>query len=89
MAKLNFWNTLKLLEKCIEEEVIQKDPERKDNIAIYREGGTEAPEGWYSENIFDVAQELQHDIDGQQILIEALKGKGIEFKTTPLPNFSI
>jgi hypothetical protein len=90
MKQLNFWNTLKLLEKCIEEDTINKDPECDDNILIYRREGEEGcPEGWYSESIVEVAKELQHDINGQKTLIGSLRVKGIEFKETPLPNFSI
>lgn len=89
MKKLNFWNTLKLLEKCVEEDILNKDPERNDNILIYRREGEGHPEGWYSENIFEVAQELQHDINGQKTLIGGLRVKGIDFEETPLPNFSI
>lgn len=52
-------------------------------IPIYRNAGSPPelfPEGWYLEDIEDVAQDLMHDEDGQSALINALKEKGVEFQ---------
>lgn len=55
-------------------------------VFVYRQAGSppeENPEGWYKENITDIAQELMNDEEGQQVLIDALRKKGIEFKHVP------
>lgn len=52
-------------------------------IPIYRAAGSPPelfPEGWYLENIEDVAQDLIHDEVGQKTLINALQEKGVEFQ---------
>ena len=74
---LNFIETLQLLEKCIKNDIIKKDPNNKNNIFVYREKGTKFPEGWYSENIHTAAQELMEDNDGQRFLREHLMKNNI------------
>lgn len=85
--KLNYYQCLQLLEKCVKEKVIIGDPapERASNILIYRNKGTKQPEGWYSENIFTVASELVDDEDGQKIILAALSEMGIEFSCERMP----
>ncbi len=85
MAKeqLNFMGCLKLLEKCVEEDILQIDPDRKDNILVYREAGADKakfPEGWYSVNAHNLAQELMNEPDGQKVLVDALEEKGVAFE---------
>lgn len=75
---LIFIECLQLIEKLIDIGVIQRVPDGSDRIAIYRAKGIEEPEGWYSENIFTVAQELLGDIEGQQYLRGILAEKGIK-----------
>lgn len=75
---LIFIECLQLIEKLIDIGVIQRVPDGSDRIAIYRAKGIEEPEGWYSENIFTVAQELLGDIEGQQYLRGVLAEKGIK-----------
>lgn len=84
---LNFYNCLRLLHECVKHGLIQASPRNKDCILVYREAGTESPEGWYEENVHDSARELMVDIDDQKFLIERLKQrKGVEFAKEPLPN---
>lgn len=43
------------------------------------------PAGWYSENIFSVASELADDEEGQQIILDELSKRGLDFSCTPMP----
>lgn len=81
---LNFYNCLRLLSECIYREIIKRDPNNKNHILVYRNAGTINPEGWYSENVMDIAKELKEDRDGQAILIQALKEKNVDFKISNL-----
>lgn len=87
LQNLSFYQCLTLLDLCAKHKVIQTDPDpdRKSNLLIYREKGTVEPEGWYSENIFTVANELLEDREGQQLLIKSLSDKGITFDCQRLP----
>lgn len=77
---LIFIECVQLLETLIENKIIQKDPNNKDNILVYRLAGTENPEGWYSENILTSASEIFHDEESQQFLRKLLEEKGIVLK---------
>lgn len=65
-------DAIHLMKACVENGIL-KTNETKDMIFIVRETGR------YIEQADIVARELMHDEDGQRILIEALKEKGIEF----------
>ena len=80
LKKLSFSECLQLLVQLIEKEFIKADSNNKDNILIYRKAGNNSPEGWYSENIFSVAQELANDYNSQQRLQKVLEAKGFEPK---------
>lgn len=77
--KLNFYNTLELLHCAIKHEILQQDPNNNNNILVYRLAGTESPEGWYSQNVHDVAREMFEDpkCEGQKAIMKELKGRGI------------
>lgn len=74
---LVFIQCLKLLEECAQNDILSYDPERKGHILVYCNASDEYPEGWYSENIYEVAQDLMRDIDGQKLLVEELQKKNI------------
>lgn len=77
---MNFYNCLRLVDECVKAGLIRRDSHNKNNVLVYRNAGTTAPEGWYSENAHTVAQELMEDSEGQLTLKKALANKGIEFK---------
>ena len=91
MEKLNFYNCLKLVEKAVENGILYKDKNNKDNILVYCSAGTvngeEIPEGWRSLNAHTVAQDLLEDTEAQKLLINELNNKGIEFVPKALPSF--
>ena len=68
MEEMKFIECVNLLKECVDIGIIMTDKERPDNIIIYCEGTETNPEGWYSENIFDVASELFRDKKGQEIV---------------------
>lgn len=52
---------IKLLSECVKYGVCPSDPNEPGTILVWRKEGTpseEYPEGWYSENILDIAGEL-------------------------------
>lgn len=54
----NWLNIVKEIQKAVEEGLLKCDEENEDSIIIYRNGSNTAPEGWYVENIYDIASEL-------------------------------
>lgn len=74
---LCFIECVQLLDKLVQKGYIQKDPNNKNNILVYREAGTKYPEGWYSENLMSSASELASDIEGQKLLRNTLTQDGV------------
>lgn len=74
---LNFIECLHLLRTLEKSKIIQVDPNNKDNLLIYRKAGDSFPEGWYSENIFNIAQDLVNNADDQRFLEDVLEKRGI------------
>jgi len=77
---LTYYECVQLLQLCVENGLIERDREHDSNILVYRERGTESPEGWYSENLMSIAKELSNDFDGQKTLMEELKSQGINIE---------
>lgn len=79
---LTFYECLQLIDKLIENNILMQNPDDKNCVLVYRAAGKANPEGWYSENVFDTAQELLNDIEGQRFLRQKLIDKNItlEFK---------
>lgn len=75
MEEMKFIECVNLLKECVDIGIIMTDKERPDNIIIYCEGTETNPEGWYSENILEVASELFRDKKGQEIVLNALNEK--------------
>ena len=85
---LKFYECLELLKQLVEKDILKFDFDNPDNIIVYREAGSKYKEGWYSENIYNVAQELLNVGNSQQYLINILeKETGEPFTTTPMPSF--
>lgn len=82
--KMTYFQCIKLLEACIKNGVLASDPDAANRLLVYRGAGKTAPEGWYSEPVMMVAQELLDDHDGQQLLLKRLKEEGIEFNCGPM-----
>lgn len=83
--KLDFCDCARLLEECVDNELVMRDPNNKDNIVVYVNGDENNPEGWYSVDLFVAAWELHYNLKGQQAVIDALFQKtGIRFKPEPL-----
>jgi hypothetical protein len=68
---LNFYNCLCLLGELAKKDIITFDPKDKNRILVYRSEGKSTPEGWYSENIHDAAQELLRNPTDQKFLLAA------------------
>ena len=60
------------LKVAIEKGLLQLDPNDKNRILVYRNAGLSRPEGWYSENILDVARELRNDPENYKNFQEAI-----------------
>lgn len=76
-----------LLDVFVDNDLIQRDPNNSDNVLVYRAGNSLNEEGWYSENIFEVAQDLLNDIDGQYFLRKELADRGIEIEFEGVTEF--
>lgn len=75
MGKMEFIECVNLLKECAELGIIQSDENKPNNVITYRSASRETPEGWYSQNILDVASELFSDEKGQEIVLNALNEK--------------
>ena len=71
-----------LINECISSNILQLAENNSNQVLVYRLQGTKNPEGWYAENIEDLAQELMYDKEGQDILKKELEKKGIQFEET-------
>ena len=71
--KYPFLKIVDEIHEAIKEGFLQVDPNNKNNILVYREAGTKYPEGWYSENILEIASELAQDEQKYQNFIKALE----------------
>ena len=69
---MDFLNCLSLLRELTRKQIIKKDENIRNNILVYRSGHENFPEGWYSENIVEVASELVNDSEGVNYLISEL-----------------
>ena len=83
LCRMTFFNCLRLLHECVKAGLLQRSEKDENCILVYREAGTELPEGWYAENIHAVARELTNDEPALDFLLEELQKKGVEFKEKP------
>jgi len=73
-----------MLDTLAEEGFVSRNPENEDHILIYYTDlpvdatETGVSEGWVTENIFDVAQDLYDNEESRKNLFEVLKEQGIE-----------
>ena len=81
-AELSFYHCIQLIDMCIKNNLIKKDPNNDNNILVYRERSEYAPEGWYSDNIHTVARELSKDVYRQRYLMGMLDTKGVRVEFT-------
>lgn len=83
---LNFYNCIRLLDEATLCGLIQRDPIFPNNILVYRDAGEEDPEGWYSENLMSIAQELAEDNEGQELILREFQEKtGRPYVEHPFP----
>lgn len=85
LCRMTFFNCLRLLHECVKAGLLQRSDKDESCILVYREAGTELPEGWYAENIHAVARELTNDEPALDYLLDELRKKGVEFKEEPFP----
>lgn len=45
----------RIINKAIEDGLLQRDPKNEQNILVYKTEGSNGPKGWYSENLLEVA----------------------------------
>ena len=80
---LTFYECLQLLSKLKECNMLMQDPDDPNHVLVYRKANGNNPEGWYSENIFDTAQDLLNDAEGQKFLMQELTNKNITMEFKP------
>lgn len=71
--KMTYFQCIKLLEACIKNGILASDPDDANRLLVYRGAGKTAPEGWYSEPVMSVAQELLLHTEGQELLVKELE----------------
>ena len=82
---MTYFQCIKLLEACIKNGILASDPDDANRLLVYRGAGKTAPEGWYSEPVMSVAQELLLHTEGQELLVKELEKKGVTFECTENP----
>ncbi len=88
-----FIGLVNLLDAMCEEGLLQRNPDDRNSVLIYRSGVDadtyEASEGWFSQNVFDVAQEIMDDCrNGDKSFFEALAEQGYDVAFTEAGKFS-
>ena len=71
--RVRYIDIVEQIEAAIDQGMIQRDPDDKDSILVYRSEGIETPEGWYSQNILDVASEMYHDQENYSSFLSAVE----------------
>ena len=71
--RVRYIDIVEQIEAAIDQGMIHHDPDDKDSILVYRSKGTAAPEGWYSQNILDVASEMYHDQENYSSFLSAVE----------------
>lgn len=74
---LLMYECIQLLTTLVDNGIVQKDPNEPNNIAVYREADGVNPEGWYSQNLHEAANELLYDKEGQRFLLDELANRNI------------
>lgn len=77
---LSYLECVGVLSALVKHNLIKRDPADSNSILVYRNSGSETPEGWYSQNIMSVASELADDLEGQRYLLGAVLENGIHFE---------
>lgn len=78
--KPKFIAYVKMLDALAEAELLSRDPNNHNNLLVYKEdvemedGSVES--GWFSENIFELAQELYNSEESMKELLSVVKEKG-------------
>jgi hypothetical protein len=78
--KIKFIAYVNLLDALIQEGILKRDPNDRNRVIIYREHVKEEglpEEGWFSMNVFEVAQELYDNRKCRDSLYESLKANGL------------
>lgn len=78
-----------ILSKCVDLGLINRDSNDRSNILVYRTADSESgfKEGWYSQNIWDAAEELFQDAQGMDFLLEQIHETDPEFVPERMPEF--
>lgn len=79
--EIKFIKIVEELNHAIEKGILQRDPNQSNNILVYRARCESTPEGWYSENILNIASELYHDENNYASFKEAIKNEMNHRKT--------
>lgn len=61
ITETKMYKIIQEIDKAIKDGYFTRDPDNPNNILIYRAAGQCSPEGLYSENILEVAEELTRD----------------------------
>lgn len=88
-----FIGLVNLLDAMCEEGLLQRNPDDRNSVLIYRSGVDantyDASEGWFSQNIFAAAQEIMNDYEqGDRSFFDALKAQGYDVAFTDAGEFS-
>lgn len=80
-----FINALKLVELAIENGILAT---KGNSVFVCLKGSKSGKEKWVLMDKHILAQQLMHDTKGQQLLIQALKERQIEFNPSNPPNMN-
>ena len=73
-----FLGLLYVTEALIKKGLLHKDPDNPNNILIYRTGGNEGTEGWYSENIHSAMNETWHNREELEEFLSLATENGVD-----------
>lgn len=75
---IDYLTILGEIHEALKEEYLHQDENNPNNILIYRKAGENCKEGWYSQNVFEVATELLDKEDSYKEFKNAIKNARAE-----------
>jgi len=78
--KMTFIDAKILLKTAVDNKILIYACPEKTHIYMYHAANGNEPEGWYADNIDDVARSLMYDKEAQQLFVDKLKSVGVTVK---------
>ena len=76
--KKTFLGLVNIIRELLKQEILQYDPNNRNNMLVYYSGDSLQPEGWYSTNILQATSDLFHDKNQMAYVLQVAQNNGID-----------